>query len=248
MTTCRKILKGALLSALFSWLSGCASRSPGFDVLARSFDLLEGRSSVAAQPDPRFQYLRVDREGGGSVLLALGYVEPLPQGDVSVWYSADREVLRTQNGRIVALQGLPTAYFRVKVEPEELPWPQLRYARLDYQRVRDDPMSYRYGHRDALRVVSAAPPLALQGRLPADARWPAGWTHSGAAGVRWYREQMLQTTGAALWPDAWFAVMDAPAGAREAQVVYAYQCLGPTLCFHVQAWPQRGLEKGVKAP
>jgi hypothetical protein len=243
MMALRTGVLGALLSALFACLSGCASSGPGAQVIARAWEGSKAESGTSAPLSPGVRYLRVDRPGGRSVLLALGYVEPHPAGEVLVWYSADGDVLRTLNGRIVGLAGLPTGFRVYTTEPAELLWPAFRFARFEYQRVRDDAMAYQFGHRDVLRVESASPPQHLLRDLPADARWPAAWSSRSGADVRWYREQMQQTTSGSVWPDAWYAVRATSDGVEQTAadpVVYSFQCVAPSLCFHLQPWPQVG--------
>jgi hypothetical protein len=192
-----------------------------------------GDSSANARPNPNYRYLRVTI-AGRVVLLALGNEDMDPLGPVEVWYSAEREVLRLQNGRLVGAVGL-TAEWRNVVLSEMPSWSAL--ARGDqafrWTRVRDVMPGYRFGLRDALslRVMPQPRKSELQAMDPrrltwfeeqADAEHVAGSSRGGSPGSG----EML--------PPARYAVEF-----RDGKeiVVYAEQCLAPDLCFTWQRWP-----------
>ena len=85
-------------------LTGCQSTE-----LDSGMQMLKAAIRGSDQPtgaglNQRFAYLRVTA-GKPVAFMALGYVDPHPNGPVEVWYSADREVIRLQNGRLVGTAG-----------------------------------------------------------------------------------------------------------------------------------------------
>jgi hypothetical protein len=177
-------------------------------------------AAAGARLDPAFRYLRVTVDGR-IALLALGYVEREQGGPVEVWYSAHREVLRLQNGRLVGAVGVSTEWRNVAL-PVLPAWSALARAGqpLHWVRVRDLMPGYRYGVRDALALRAIVPPArsALQGLDPQQ--------------LVWFEERLEPAEGADALPPARYAVDLA----REL-VVYGEQCLAPDLCFAWQRWP-----------
>lgn len=68
----------------------------------------------------------------------LGYVDAYPQGDVEIWYSAQCEVLRLQNGRLVGAVGLPVEWRRVTYPQISPAWPAVSPEGTRFSRVRDE--------------------------------------------------------------------------------------------------------------
>ena len=185
-----------------------------------------------ARLNPAFRYIRVTVDGR-TAYLALGYVDAHPHGPIEVWYSARREVLRLQNGRVVGAVGL-TSEWRDVVLPELPSWSVLAdRGKLELVRTRDVMPGYRYGVKDALVLQVVPPPAksALHGQDPKSLTWfeerllarePAGtFTKFGG------------TSGEEILPPARYAV-DLREG-REI-VVYGEQCLSPEFCFAWQRW------------
>jgi group 4 capsule polysaccharide lipoprotein GfcB/YjbF len=176
-------------------------------------------ASAGARLDPAFRYLRVTTDSRVA-LLALGYVERDPRGPVEVWYSARREVLRLQNGRLVGAVGLPTEWRGVSL-PQLPAWSAVARGErpLRWVRVRDVMPGYRFGIRDALAVRAIAPPAksALEGLDPQRLVW---------------FEERLEPPGA----DE-FALPPARYAVDAGEVVYGEQCLAPDFCFTWQRWP-----------
>jgi hypothetical protein len=186
------------------------------------------QSSIPTQLNPAYRYLRVDVASRPSALLVLGYVDPHPLGDIEVWYSSQREVIKTQAGRVIATSGLELDWRQVSFPVAPLPWAKAPHSST-YQRVRDVMPGYRMGLQEAVQVVALQPPPEM---LPP----------SLPAGVNWYREtadapSMTHSLPNAL-PPAWFAVKTSASSAAE--VVASYQCLSPTLCLRLQRWPVVG--------
>ena len=180
------------------------------------------------QLNPNFRYLRATSDGR-VILLVLGYVDSHPHGPIQVWYSAQREVLRIQNGRIVGAVGL-NAEWRDVVLPELPSWSRLAQVEgvFRWVRVRDFMPGYRFGVRDtlALRVVNAPPRSALQDMDPLS--------------LTWFEEALeFDTQDGSTEPEtklvpARYAVT--LRGGTET-VVYGEQCLSSALCITWQTWP-----------
>lgn len=172
--------------------------------------------AAASSLDPRFRYLRVTTEGGRVAFLALGYAEPTPQGQVEVWYSGERQVLRLQNGRLAGATGVATEWHGVSLPP--LPsWRELVREPTPYRwsRTRDVMPGYRYGLHDTLEVRTIAPP-----------------SHSQLAGMDALQFTWFEETSATLPPARYAVQIDQGGGT----VVYAEQCLAPELCVSWQRW------------
>ncbi len=188
-----------------------------------------GASIAKARLNPAFRYLRVTIKGRVA-LLALGYVDRHPEGPIEVWYSAEREVLRLQNGRVVGAVGLTTEWRNVSV-PELPSWATLAGAKeaLHWRRIRDVMPGYRYGVTDSLslRVVSAPERSALQELDPRR--------------LTWFEERLEPSAGATSvspvelgLPPARYAL---DFGGAKETVVYGELCLAPEVCFTWQRWP-----------
>jgi hypothetical protein len=226
--------------ARFSWrwwplflvalhLIGCASGStPLADVLSGvvSEGFGSGKESTPTiKPNPSYRYLRVEVEGRPSALLVLGYVDAHPLGNIEVWYSAKREVIKIQNGRIVSTTGLELDWRSVLFPTPPLVWTALPVQGVVYSRLRDEMPGHHYAIADqlALKPWPGVPPLHL----------PASLSIEQASSYQWFREDTLSTTAQPL-PPAWFAW-----GVHRGQptVVYSRQCLSATFCLRLQRWP-----------
>jgi hypothetical protein len=219
---------------LVAALTACSSSS---NAILQTLPYAIGRDSKLANArlNQDFRYLRVSVKGR-VVLLALGNVDGHPQGPIEVWYSAEREVLRLQNGRLVGAVGLTTEWRDVFL-PELPSWSAL--ARGDqafrWTRTRDVMPGYRYGVKDALslRVVPEPKRSALQGLDSQRLTWFEELVESGpVAGLS--RIFVGSAVADAELPPARYAV-----DLRDGQesVVYGEQCLAPELCFAWQRWP-----------
>jgi hypothetical protein len=229
-----KIRARAAVLSLVSALSAC---SAGSNAILQTLPYVYGRNPGVdnARLNPDFRYLRVTI-GGRVVLLALGNVDSHPQGPIEVWYSAEREVLRLQNGRLVGAVGLTTEWREVSLS--ELPsWAVAACTEQAYRwiRTRDVMPGYRYGVKDALtlEVVPAPGRSALQGLDPQRLIWFEERVEPGPVARLSAVFDNSASADAAL-PPARYAVEF-----QEGQetVVYAEQCLAPQLCFTWQRWP-----------
>ena len=210
------------LLILFAAAGGCASGGDAIFDTAQSL-IGRGKGIDDTKLNPDFRYLRVTI-GGRIVLLALGYLDQHPQGTIEVWYSAEREVIRLQNGRVVGAVGLTTEWRNVAL-PDLPGWTKLASTAepLQWARTRDVMPGYRYGLRDTLSLRTIPPPetSALEGKDPKDLTW---FEERFAAG------ESSKTALAA----ARYAVQIAGA---QGVVVYGEQCLSPQTCFTWQRWP-----------
>ena len=202
-------------------LAGCQSTSSGV------LDTLRAAFLGIAEPsdknlNPRFSYLRVTTETRVA-FLALGYVDPHPQGPVEVWYSADFEVLRLQNGRMIGASGTLVEWRQVQL-PELPSWPELLAPNkaLTWVRIRDVMPGYHFSQQDRLQLSPVTPPAKsrLQRIAPES--------------LRWFEETAIPETpkGQDL-PPARYALEVAEGSAR---VVYGEQCLSADFCLTWQRW------------
>ncbi|MBE0613178.1 MAG: YjbF family lipoprotein [Burkholderiales bacterium] len=224
----------ALAAALFlvTVLAGCSSSG---SAILQTLPYAYGRNPGVdnARLNPNFRYLRVTVRGRVA-LLALGYIDNHPQGPIEVWYSAEREVLRLQNGRLVGAVGLTTEWRNVTL-PELPSWSTVaRENQVSrWTRSRDVMPGYRFGVKDKLdlRAIEAPRRSALQGM--------------DAQGLTWFEERVASEAAAGLsavfgnsvdaqLPPARYAV-DIRNGHET--VVYGEQCLAADLCFTWQRWP-----------
>jgi hypothetical protein len=168
-------------------------------------------------------------------LLALGFVDADAQGrPVDVWYSADREVLRLQDGRLVGVTGTTVEWPRV-VLPAPLPAWDSAAAQPTYLRIRDEMPSYRIGLREQITRQAIPPLQGTQLR-----QW-------APEALQWYEERasLLAPDGQPLGPAAPAA---APAryavkqGGRGPEVVYGEQCVTADFCLTWQTWPPRAIK------
>jgi hypothetical protein len=233
-------VRAMILSALVA-LSSCSAGSDSMLQTLRNA-VWRGDSIAGARLNPNFRYLRVSI-AGRAVLLALGYEDFDLRGPIEVWYSAEREVLRLQNGRLVGAVGL-TAEWRNVLLPELPSWSALARGDQAFRwiRVRDVMPGYRFGLRDALslRVISQPRRSELQGMDPQRLTWfeeqvdvekAAGLFGGGSV------------AGSELLPPGRYAV-DIRDGKEI--VVYGEQCLAADLCFSWQRWPVQGQSAAEK--
>lgn len=227
------ILHASLLRWLFGvtllHLSGCASvSSPVFDILSGStMNPAEAREKDISsfKADPRFDFLRVDVSNRSAAVLILGSVEAHPGGEVKVWYSGLREVIKTQNGRIIGTYGLEVDWFNVVWSPMPPAWSAVGSQEIYFQRVHDEMPGYRYAVSDQVELKRwhGVPPIKLPVSLPPEL----------AAKLTWFSETSVSSTHQAL-PTAWYAW-----GVHQGRpaMIYSEQCLSVTFCLKLQLWP-----------
>lgn len=208
-------------------LCACTSSSNAIFQTAQSV-FSRDPATLTAPLNPDFRYLRATVDGRAA-LLVLGYVENQAGGPIQVWYSAEREVLRLQNGRIVGAVGLTAEWRNVKLEGPPA-WSSIKHTAVTSQwtRIRDVMPGYRFGVRDVLSLSAISPPArsALQGLAPEL--------------LAWYEERdenyFVDSRNAAVdqLPPARYAVASVDGSET---VVYSEQCLARKLCFTLQVWP-----------
>jgi hypothetical protein len=185
-------------------------------------------ATLAAKLNPDYRYLRVEVEGRPPILMVLGYVDPHPNGEIEVWYSAKREVIKTQAGRIVATFGLETDWRAVRFHPAPLHWSDEPSDGRKFERTRDEMPGYRYAITDQMEVrrVPGGPPKGVSAAL----------NRSSLDGLEWFQEATLRSTGRGM-PPAWFAWGKLGGSLT---VIYSEQCLAPEFCLRLMRWPLQG--------
>ena len=227
----RLIFLVAALTAVLGLGSCAAGGSPivqSIQALVSTGGTGVSQAAIPDAPDLRFSYLRVQVAGHPPGLMVLGYVDPDPAGPIEVWYSANRETLRLQNGRVISTTGILQDWSAMHYAPVPLAWIDVTVAGFSYKRQHDAMPGYRYGIREQMKVQSwpTLPPVEVSATLPVDR----------AANYRWYRESLLPTLGQGSSPsqDSWFA-WGKHRGVN--QIVYSRQCLAPDFCLTLQRWP-----------
>ena len=219
-------LLAALLAALV--LGGCASKGAAVVDSIQAVFTTGGVSKTAIpdRPDPRFRYLRVEVEGFVPGLMVLGYVDADPLGPIEVWYSATRETLRLQNGRVLGATGTLHDWQAVTWAPAPPAWGDVTAQGSAFVRQRDAMVGSHFGIREQMRLSAwqGLPLITLAQTLPS----------AKATSYQWYRESAAAGAGDAALPDAWFAWGK---HLGEHTVVYSHQCLAPDFCLKLQRWP-----------
>ena len=170
--------------------------------------------------NPNYRYLHVTLGDAKPALLVLGYVDAHPQGEIEVWYSAQGEVLRLQNGRLVGAVGLPVEWHRVTYSQTPPPWQSVPPEGARFTSVRDVQPGYRLGLVEQV-VLTPLPKPPL--KLP----------DPGFAAAAWFQENYTDASGTTR-PDAWFA-LGQNGGTKT--IVYSRQCLSSSVCLTLQRWP-----------
>lgn len=214
------LLRLLLIIVAATPLYACA---PGASAIAESLRLLKpgALDRHEATLVPGVRYLRVLFDGGVT-LMALGYVEPGPEGDTEVWYSAEGEVLRIRHGRIVGSAGLATDWRDVRL-PRLPRWSTLAHGPVRYERSRDEMPGYRMNIKEAVQVRAIEPPArnALIGYVPNQ--------------LAWYEESIAGAgKDKPVLPPSRFAVKTK---ADVETVAYGEQCLAENMCLTWQLWP-----------
>lgn len=176
---------------------------------------------IPDQPNPAYRYLRVEAEGRPPALLVLAFLDPGPMGEVEVWFSAQREVLRIVAGRIVGTSGMELDWRAVRYRGRLPAWNSNFPPETLLERSRDVMPGYHFGIRETLALtrVDAAPPGVHPVRLP--------------SAVTWYVERVVAPAPSEL-PAAIYALTRS---AGQNTLVYSRQCLSAGLCLNLQPWP-----------
>jgi len=214
-------------------LAGCTSFEANPAMQTLHHVVSQGSDAERAQFDPRFHYLRVVVDSH-VIFMASDTPNIDSSNTTSVWYSAGREVLRFQDGRLVAAVGMDTEW-RGVVLPELPVWAVLAHETeaLKWTRIRDVMPGYHFGTRDALvlRRIPAPENSKLKGLDP----------HS----LIWFEERFDTENGvpasreAEALPPARYALDEQKDAQNSGGIVYGEQCLSAELCFSWQRWPVR---------
>jgi len=177
---------------------------------------------------------------GGPALAAQAAAESAPPvasallADAEVWYSASRQVLRLEAGRLASTAGLPVDWKEVRTTLKPA-WSEAALRPQTYWRTRDVMPGQRRGIVERVTVQRAD-------------QLPPGWKaaeHLSSENWIWFVEKaqlvgpqrrtpevLGQNEGL---PDAWFAVESLPQG----EVVYSRQCLSAGLCLGIKPFRAR---------
>jgi hypothetical protein len=190
--------------------------------------------ATASRPrlDPNFRYLRITIEGRVA-FLALGNTDGNPNDPIEVWYSALREVVRLQNGRLVGVVGFATEWRNVSVANAPR-WSEVASGGqpAHWIRLRDVMPGYRFGMRDELELrVISAPRSELRDADPKALTWFEERTVPERRDG--YFASLVSTRSTEALPPARYAVDFS--GGKEL-VVYGEQCIAPDTCFTWQRW------------
>ncbi len=174
---------------------------------------------------PGFHYLRVvinDR----IIFLASDTPDINDPGVTSTWYSADREVLRFRNGRLVAAIGTATEWRNVLL-PQFPAWSEIAAATqpVMWTRRRDVMPGYRFGVKDSIALKRIPPPRVSQlvGIAP--------------EALTWFEERLDLNKEAITQDDLPPALYAVDLSKARQAVVYGETCVSAELCFTWQQWP-----------
>ena len=174
--------------------------------------------------DMRYRFLRVDVKGQ-QVMFALAFLDSDMAGEIETWYSAQRQVIKIQNGRVIGTAGLDVDWNNVRYPVAPPKWDVALPSAASYVRDRDQMPGYEYGKRDVMRVT----PLSS---IPEN-RIPQTIPRTVAEGYKWFEETGRTSDGEPL-PAELFA-WGTHRGLNT--IVYSEQCLAPTYCLKLQRWP-----------
>lgn len=209
--------------ALAACLAGCAIE-PASQAVVDAYRLMRSEGVAqqsAVELNPNFRYLRV-QIGTREVFMVLGYVDQLPEGPVQVWYSAEADVLRLRDGRVVGAT-MKSGTDWLSVTFAHLPSWEAVGSQAVFARARDESPGYRYGIKEKLLIRRIAPPDDSQLKLVP------------ASSLAWFEETVQG--GVDGLPARYAVGLD---GAGSHQVIYAEQCLSSEYCFSWQSWPSSG--------
>lgn len=210
----------AALLGVLALMAGCAVE-PASQSMMDAYRLMRsgGVAEQAAQGlNPDFRYLRV-QVGEREVFMVLGYVDPTSDGPAEVWYSAEADVLRLRDGRVVGAT-MKTGTDWLAVSFMHLPsWDSVGEQAV-FERTRDESPGYRYGIHEKMLIHRIAPPK--------DSRLKV----IPASSLSWFEESVQG--GADGHPARYAVRLDAVGSHR---VIYAEQCLSGEFCFSWQDWP-----------
>jgi hypothetical protein len=197
--------------------------------------------------DPRYRYLKVD-VNNIPALLVLGYEENTSRGVITTWYSAFKEVVEIQNGRLINTQGLELNWTDVSLSNA----PDLANAAmtktvitsnknsaLRYQRIRTVMPSYRANIEETVEIqpLENAPDDAPRFLKSSNTIEP----------LRWVQETVvMQTNVRTPYLDPLRAIY--AINPKTAQVIYGRQCLAVQFCISWLQWPYPNVQSSRTQP
>jgi len=219
----------ALGAGLCAFLAGCDS-VPLTALKTFSMTFTGVQASAPPASTSGLQYLRAEW-GSGTAFLVLGDRDRIDGREVDVWYSAGRQVLRLDAGRVVGTTGLPVDWARVERSGMPASWRAASVTPARYERVRDEQSPTRFGVKDAVVLKRIAPPADLHLPGVERAQWQ-GWA--------WFSEESVPPSEGrgrdrqhVALPASTFAVdLDVPGE----PVRYSHQCLSAGFCLRLQPW------------
>jgi Group 4 capsule polysaccharide lipoprotein gfcB, YjbF len=205
-------------------LAGCASRSSALgETLSALWD--GSASAPPAALDMRYRYMRIQVDGQPAAIFALAFIDNDAFGEIETWFSGNREVVKTQNGRIIGTAGLRVDWTRVTYPIAPPAWDKVQSVATKYKREHDTVPGYAFGVKDEVTV------LALP-QVPAH-RLPETMPLDTAKSYKWFQEGSNTRSGVTL-PTQLFALGLHRGGQT---IVYSEQCLQPDFCMKLQRWP-----------
>lgn len=220
---------------LLGCLSACSS---GLNAGLQTFTLLNRwQDPVRDVPlSAALQYLRVTTNGRPA-LFVLGYEDPAwdAAGVEQVWYSSAGEVLRTREGRITSVLGVPAELKGLRWLSMPPGWSH-RLVAATYAQVRHLGEPDSFGAIETVTVSRVAHPQPTQFAINPRASYRQ-------SDLIWFETRYATTHPAAFVPQP--SLFGVYMGQGDVRVVYTEQCPTRRYCMTLQEWPS---SSDVKAP
>jgi hypothetical protein len=187
-----------------------------------------------ATMNPAYRYLLV-QNARSNALMVLGYsdLDLKTSKPVEVWYSGSKEVIKFQDGRVIATAGLANDWLAVRYEvaPD---WAQLLGTKAQtittYTRSIDLKNSYQFNQTQKVTLTRIAQPTghALQGIARPDAVW--------------FQEKAEPSQ----LPASIYAVVPNWHQTGHSKVIYTWHCFSRDDCFGFQEWTVQDQARAAK--
>lgn len=237
----------SFLSCVMLLLAGCAGNQqyPIYETFKLGFS--NPNTQIDEAPlNPNFRYLKVDANGIPA-LLVLGYIDNKKQAKHDVWYSAFKEVVEINDGRLGNTEGLEVNWTQVRVSDA----PPLRDAlsidvsnnqnsrqKFRYSRTRTVMPGYQVNIRETVIMEALSePPSDIPKQLK---------NINSTVDLAWVQETILvppQTQNPSIKPLRAIYAIDR----QSKQVVYGKQYLTPDFYVSWLTWPYPQVTKQTKA-
>jgi hypothetical protein len=207
-------------------LQGCAGESRLFQesvsavLQSEKFNDL----TLTQKMNPNYAYLRLNSPRG-AILMLWGYIDKdeLSNQPIDVWYSGDREVIKLQEGRVVATGGLSNDWLAARYQ--SLPsWSSVVTGPVGsvsrYSRSIDFKNDYKFNQIQTVELSRIEKPKShyLLGVPLLD--------------VAWFEEK----SSSSKWQPSVYAVVPNWLQTNQPKVVYTWHCFGVNDCFSLQVW------------